>query len=1197
LWYLPNFYKLSIMDEILVLKLKLDASATIKTTDDLIQRNKELAKLIKQAPIEGQEGYEELADSVAAAGEEFAKNRQQILKFNQGLREVDVASDSMKGLSRQLRELEKEYKNLNKEEREFGSGADLKEKISSVRGELKDLEADLGDYRRNVGNYPEDTNRNFFNLGDTIKKIGVAAAASLTFDKLVEGAKKVAEITQEFRDLRGAIQNVTGATGQDLDGFTTGIQSISKTFGEETDKVLKAANALTKNLTGDFNESLALIEQGFLSGADANGELLDSLIEYPALIAEAGLSADQFLNVISQSAKEGVFSDKGVDAIKEAGLKLREQTKATQDAVVALFGETEGKNLLGQIESGEVEIIDAIQQVSGKLNELPPQSKIVGTAIADIFGGAGEDAGIEFLKTLENIDASSASFIDTTNELTRSQIRQLQGEKMLAEAQNETSKRFGSLLSEAKGLGNTIQVFLYDVLNQAFDFFEPIISSIVFLVSTIFDLVSSLGIFEAIGLRIEFFLGVLKFAFDGVALAVRIVANVLSIVVEAVVAISDGFAALIQVIGQSTGAFELFENIILGIVPTFNGIVASIKQLGTNFVNFFSDLLLSAQIFAKEINRTFTVREGAVQQLDREIAALVSRQSDLAEAGRTVGEAFSEEFERSLAELDANEALQDIDVDAPAAESGQSAARSFQSSFNAEIDKSSSAQKLADSIPETVEKAIAETSVDGLREKLNELSSILNTLAPNSKEFLDVAEQVKQATEKLNEAEKAREEALLTSEQLLERKQKLADDLAKSTADASKKVLEQQKLEIDSSLALDKLAAQALRDQKLADENLTADERLGIQEAYNLELSGLELQAEKARLELLKDGSIEKLNLQSKIADEELAIRQKLYDEDVEKSKEAEKKKQEAKKRFSDIALEVAQTISDAAFTIVNSELEKESEAKLSALEKETEAKIEAAGGNQQAEIEIKKEAEKKKEEIEKESAKKRKAAAITQAIINGALAAVTTLANTTVPYPAALALLIPTAAAVAAQIAVISSQKFEKGKAPGFIAKGRLHSQGGIPVSLGGREQAEIEDGEAIIARLATSRNLQQLSDINQDGGGIQFPGTAKLTLQRKKNISLYNTIVSQKPILAARGSAPRIQSLITKKRKFQDGSVVNINSTNVPITGFSEQDIKLLIAATKEGTQSGLRSANIAEQYKRQIERETELETRSDI
>ena len=67
-------------DEILVLKLELDAKQTIKTTDDLIQRNKELAKLLKSAPLEGEEGFDELKSSIDEASAEFAKNRQEIIK-------------------------------------------------------------------------------------------------------------------------------------------------------------------------------------------------------------------------------------------------------------------------------------------------------------------------------------------------------------------------------------------------------------------------------------------------------------------------------------------------------------------------------------------------------------------------------------------------------------------------------------------------------------------------------------------------------------------------------------------------------------------------------------------------------------------------------------------------------------------------------------------------------------------------------------------------------------------------------------------------------------------------------------------------------------------------------------------------------------------------------------------------------------
>ena len=429
-------------EERIILKLALDAEATIKTTDDLIQRNKELAKLIKQAPREGEEGFDDLAESVERAREEYARNREEILKFNRSLRETDAASDSMVGLSRQLRELEKEYKSLSKEQRE-AFGADLRTRINETRDELRELEGDLGDYRRNVGNYPETTSQNFFSLGNIIKGVGVAAAASLTMDAAIEGARKVAEVSKEFQILRGEIQTFTGATGNDLDNFTTNISAISETFGKDTEEILLAANSVSKNLNVSFGESLSLIERGLLAGADANGEFLDSLVEYPSALADVGLSAEQVVNVITEGATGGLFSDKLIDSLKEADLSLKEFGQAQKDALAPL-GENFVDQLSEQIKTGQVTTVQAIQAIGKQSEKLGLDLSQVQTITADVFKSAGEDAG-GFGKVLEaTLSATSKSlddYIDLTNEATVAQIRQLKSEQQLADAKNETPKR------------------------------------------------------------------------------------------------------------------------------------------------------------------------------------------------------------------------------------------------------------------------------------------------------------------------------------------------------------------------------------------------------------------------------------------------------------------------------------------------------------------------------------------------------------------------------------------------------------------------------------------------------------------------------------------------------------------------------------------------------------------------------------
>lgn len=44
--------------------------------------------------------------------------------------------------------------------------------------------------------------------------------------------------------------------------------------------------------------------------------------------------------------------------------------------------------------------------VSEKLNQLPDNSREVGSAIANIFGGPGEDAGLQYIRTLKDISTN-----------------------------------------------------------------------------------------------------------------------------------------------------------------------------------------------------------------------------------------------------------------------------------------------------------------------------------------------------------------------------------------------------------------------------------------------------------------------------------------------------------------------------------------------------------------------------------------------------------------------------------------------------------------------------------------------------------------------------------------------------------------------------------------------------------------------
>ncbi len=71
-----------------------------------------------------------------------------------------------------------------------------------------------------------------------------------------------------------------------------------------------------------------------------------------------------------------------------------------------------------------------------------------------------------------------------------------------------------------------------------------------------------------------------------------------------------------------------------------------------------------------------------------------------------------------------------------------------------------------------------------------------------------------------------------------------------------------------------------------------------------------------------------------------------------------------------------------------------------------------------------------------------------------------------------------------------ISGVGFARGGFLGTLLNGPSHANGGIPFSVGGKLGFEAEGGEAIINKRSTSMFRNQLSAINQAGGGVSFAG-----------------------------------------------------------------------------------------------------------
>jgi len=359
-------------------------------------------------------------------------------------------------LNNELKEARKEYKNLAAAEKaNTREGEALLANITRLDKKLKDIDNTVGQNFRSVGNYSDALKDLNAKVDSSIKKFGqqVLAIAGVGI-----GLNELTGIVSTQGNLQQSINTLFEGTPEQAEEVQTRITALGDTFNKDYNEILFAANAASKEFGITLPAALDLIDQGFTKGADVRGQFLDQLEEYSTQFVNVGLNAEEAIAVITQSQQAGVFSDKGVDLIKEAGIRLSEMPKATQDALKAI--DISASGIQERIQSGTSTLFEEVQAISNRLSQLPPQSVEVGQALADIFGGPGEDAK-GFVLALGTVETNLGLLEDKTTEYTKAQRAwsetlaeiKVSISKGLAPVLGFLAKNFDTILSVVVSLG------------------------------------------------------------------------------------------------------------------------------------------------------------------------------------------------------------------------------------------------------------------------------------------------------------------------------------------------------------------------------------------------------------------------------------------------------------------------------------------------------------------------------------------------------------------------------------------------------------------------------------------------------------------------------------------------------------------------------------------------------------------------
>lgn len=1122
--------------------------------DKTAKARRELKKAYDEGLV-SEKQYEKELTKITGQSKALQKEKQELNKeLRQQQKQANLNVGSMAHLRAATAKLSKE---LNEHSRGVTISAKEYDKMAKTvaknRKEIIDFDQSLNDGRSNVGRYADSLTGligNATGLNGIIGGLGAGIGAGLAFGAVVSAAgtaiNYVQQLVTEFGTFRDKVIQLSGETGESLDNVVVKIDSISKTFGRENDEVLTATKNLAQQYSISFEEAATLIEQGFQRGADASGNFLDIISEYPAQFRAAGLTASDFVDAATANELLGFYNDKGVDAIKEFGLSVREQTKATQEAFQKAFGIEFADDFFKQINQGTLSAGEGIEVFVNKIRESNLPIKEQQTLIADVFRGAGEDAGIlsevglQYLETITDmrngtleLTKEQEAYLERTKELGTANYR-------LSAAKNELTKRLVDESGAFNVLQTEAQAFLIETLNELIDAFAPVIDAFGELFSTIGEYIDLLFDSGEASSEAANEGSILSDIFEAVASALTFVIDVFTTTLDLII-------YGIKEVPILSNAFDLLRNYIQGLLTAlkslpsvFKGIIAGATQMKDNIINAFKDILLQLQILRLEAEK-YNPFGDASDKIQQEINKLKKKRADLGKAGKTVGQAFVEGYNESVDNIATNKV-----VDKLAREAAIKKEQDKKEAAKTKAEREAAAKEAAKQAKRAAEKAAKEAEQE--RKRLE-------------REAEKEAERQRKAAEKLaSDLQKIQRQAIEKELQLLEdgiekEKRLQQNRFVNDIADLKQQLIDKEDLtenEVAYNETINKLieAKETEHRQKLSeiDQKYAEKAQSELEKTTDYKIEQLEKEAtiQTTLAEQTIDNETELAAAKKKIALDVANEKLKLIQTEIEASGTATEAQiqqiRQLKTQIDGLTVaqsgnsqlvdgannlqanintgittgigdllniddENAQAVQDAAIGAANTVFDAITDAKAAQIERELQQDLEyyqqraatelqvleeqkAAGLLTEEEYEARRMEIQNRAEVQAQRAQQRafeqeRQLKIRMAVINGITAVLNTLA--TVPFPANLIAAASIGVKTAFEVAQI--KKAEQGM---YLDKGKRHAQGG--------ELVEVEQGEAIINRRAlASRDI-----INLTGTPLQiadalntYKGTGRSFLQ----------------------------------------------------------------------------------------------------
>ena len=266
--------------------------------------------------------------------EEYAERVDEIDKVQEKLNKAMKATGddaknvegSYNALSKQMSELKKAFKATNDE----AERSKLAAQINGINDQLKEMDASIGNYQRNVGNYEGAFTKGLSSIADKFESLG--------------NPMKIAKngVNALGKAMKALIANPIGAI---IMAIVVAVKALKKGFeGSETatNSMKRAFSALQPIMNG--------INKIFTGFANLVGKIAEKAI--PALVNGVMKAADWMMSLLN---KIGIVSDEKLEALRNSIAAQKEAVEVTQDLTNREIALTERKRKF-QVDEAKAEM-------------------------------------------------------------------------------------------------------------------------------------------------------------------------------------------------------------------------------------------------------------------------------------------------------------------------------------------------------------------------------------------------------------------------------------------------------------------------------------------------------------------------------------------------------------------------------------------------------------------------------------------------------------------------------------------------------------------------------------------------------------------------------------------------------------------------------------------------------------------------